>query len=159
MVSRKLKSTIIVLSLVSVATVFIVLQLSKFSVDVSLSGWEQDISGYIKVSRQQAETNKPIALFFYTDWCSSCKELRENILATAEVKSYFEGVHPVKINPENGVMENKLAEDFGVVGYPSFYLVQAETGAIEQIRKTYKITPDEFVQQIRDAEVKLLASR
>lgn len=134
-----------------VALLFVVSQLSRFSNDTSLSDWNQGFDGYLKTSREQLQTGKPMALFFYTDWCSSCKALRENTLASPEVREYTKGMLLVKVNPEYGPVENQLAEDFGVRGYPSFFVVNAQSGKTTLIRRTSNITPQQFVEQLEAA--------
>lgn len=143
------------LGIITLSLAFIGTQLANLSRDASLNDWAQGMEGYVKTSLQQEATGKPMALFFYTDWCTSCKQLREEVLSTPEVNEYMAGILPVKINPEAGVLENKLAEDFGVMGYPSFFIVDAKSGQAKQIRKTANVTPEEFVAQLEAAQMSL----
>lgn len=136
---------------IGLVSLFVVSQLSRFSNDASLSDWNQGFDGYLKASREQVQTDKPMALFFYTDWCSSCKALRENILASPEVREHMGSMLLVKVNPEYGPVENQLAEDFGVLGYPSFFVVDVQSGKTTQIRRTSNITPQQFVEQLVSA--------
>jgi len=133
---------------------FITMQLSKFAVDVSLNEWGKGIEGYVKANQDQHESGKPIALFFYTDWCESCKYLREEVLVKPDVSAHFADMHPVKINPEKGEMEFILAKDYGVIGYPSFFLVDTITGKIEQIHKTNG-TPQQFIELLKQAKTQI----
>ena len=143
------------LGISAISLIFIVVQLSNFSRDTSLNNWAQGFEGYVKTSRLQADTGKPMAVFFYTDWCTSCKQLREEILSSPEVSEYMANVHPVKVNPESDVLENRLAQEFGVIGYPSFFIVDAGTDKIKPIRRTANITPEQFVAQLEAAAATL----
>jgi len=133
---------------------FITMQLSKFALDVSLNEWGKGIEGYVKANRDQHESGNPIALFFYTDWCENCKYLREEVLAKPDVSAHFADMHPVKINPEKGQLENKLAEEYGVIGYPSFFLVDSATGKVEQIHRTNG-TPQQFIELLKQAKTEI----
>ena len=137
------------ISLISI--VFIVFQLATFSNNSSLDDWDKDFQGYVKNTRAQIESGKPIALFFYTDWCPNCKKLREDILASTEVRQFMSDLHPIKINPEHGLLEDQLAKEFGIVGYPSFFIINANTDEAIPIRRTSNITPDQFITQIKQA--------
>ena len=152
----RLQKALITIAIVVVSVGFMTLQLSRFALDVSLSDWGSGIDGYIQANRDQSVTGKPIALFFYTDWCENCEALREQVLATNPVNDYFRNLHPVKINPELGSMENKLAQDYGVMGYPTFFLVGTKTGKIEQIYDVFNVTPEQFIEQIQQAEQRLV---
>jgi len=131
---------------------FIFFQLHAFTQDSSLSDWNEGINGYIKSVQQQSQNNKPIAAFFYTDWCSNCKRLREDILSQTAFKKFSnENLIMLKINPESGPLENKLAEEFGVFGYPSFFIIPPNSTEVRQIRKTSHIPVANFIQQINSA--------
>lgn len=134
--------------LVTISLIFVIFSLSRLSTDVGLSHWEADFPGYVKSVRLQEESNKPMAVFFHTDWCTSCKTLRENILSTPEVQAFMENFHPVKINPENSPYEETLAQEFGVMGYPSFYVVDQGGDRVQQIHKTFGVSPEQFIAQL-----------
>ena len=146
-----LQRRVISFSVIFLALAFIVIQLSSFSVDASLSDWQQGAEGYVKSSQLNRETKQPVALFFYTDWCSSCEKLRKDVLATQAVKQFMTTLHPVKVNPEHGMLDHQLAEDFGVIGYPSFFLVDTQTGHARTIQRTSNITPEQFIAQLQEA--------
>ncbi len=138
-------------ALVLVAGVFIVSQLNRFGNDASLSDWHQGIAGYIQAVRDQSRSGAPMALFFYTDWCPNCRKLREQVLSSEEVRGYLANLQRVRINPENGPAEDRLAREFGVVAYPSFFIVDAASGEARLIRRTSNITPAQFIEQLREA--------
>jgi thiol-disulfide isomerase/thioredoxin len=140
---------IIVLSLGFAAS-----QLAKFAVDASLADWQQGFAGYVATGRLQVASGKPMVVLFYTDWCPNCKKLREEVLASPEVRRYVETLHPVRINPELGLAEQKLADSYGVRGYPSLYVVDAKTGNAVMIRRTSNITPAQLIEQLVQAQIR-----
>ena len=147
----KLQKILLILTIIIAAIGFAGMQLSKFAVDSSLNNWEEGIAGYVSKMREQKQSDKPVALFFYTDWCPNCKKLREEILASAEVQAFMKEVLPVKINPESGPLENQLSEDYGVFGYPTVIIIPGKDKTPKTIRRTSNITPAQFVQQCKQA--------
>jgi thiol:disulfide interchange protein len=131
--------------------ILIIAALTSFAKDVGLNDWESDLPGYVKSVKLQHESDKPMAVFFYTEWCSSCKSLREDVLSSAEVQAFMKDLHPVKINPETSAYEETLAQEFGVVGYPSFYIVKENGEVVTQIQRTTQISPAQFISQLRQA--------
>lgn len=145
------KKTLIVAAILSFSFAFITYQLNRFSHDASLSDWNSGFMGYVESSRWQQSSNQPIAVFFYTDWCPNCKKLRENILSNKLVDAYLKELMPVKINPEQGPLEDKIAQEFGVFAYPSFFIVPGDASKSVAIRRTSNISPEEFIAQIDSA--------
>lgn len=91
------------------------------------SDWYEGAAGFDRARRDQAEYEVPLAVLFFTDWCPNCKRLDREILGSVEASSYLSGIAKVKVNPERGVMESSLADEFGVKGYPAVFL--APTGS------------------------------
>ena len=149
---RRLFSPGAVIALITTGILFAAVQLSRFSTDASLSEWLENGQGYTQALALQRVSGKPIALFFHTDWCANCKKLRETVLSSPPMRSFVETrLIPVKINPEYGPAEWSIAKQFGVLGYPTFYIFSANPKQITPIRRTINVTPEEFVQECRQA--------
>lgn len=139
-------------AVIIISAAFLVVQLIRFTDDSALNDWSSDVGGYITAVRDQAQSDKPIALFFYTDWCPNCKRLRESILSSQSFKDFSQQMILVKVNPESSPVNQKLADDFGVIGYPMFYVIPAK-GTPVLIRRTSGVTPEEFIAQCKQALV------
>ena len=126
-----MKRLLISASLILIGIIFISIQLYRYSVDSSLSDWHSQTEGFIKANLEQKHNGKPILLFFYTDWCSNCRALREKVLTSSEVKKFLSHTIPVKINPETGRTENELSNEFGVMGYPTLILISPSQSIVE----------------------------
>lgn len=144
------KLTILVVILLGVAVIFSALH--NLSRDVSLSDWASQASGYSDAFEQQKLSGKPMAVLFYTDWCAACKTLKAEVLSSPEVQDYMKTVHAVKINPEMGQDAANLAKQFGVKGYPMFFMVLNNGQEVKYIRRTSHITPEQFITQLEKAK-------
>ena len=129
---------------------FISLVLLTFSVNTSLDNWYSGFSGFIQASNTQKQEQKPLLVFFYTDWCVNCKNLREKVLVDDEVQQFLKQVIPVQINPEQGVLENQLAEEFGVRGYPSLFVISPAQKA-RALRGVTNTSPQKFIANCQSA--------
>ncbi len=149
--SVKTKRWPIVLLIIIAALVLPGVLLSQLAVDVSLRQWHENAAGYQAALAEQSRTGKPLALFFHTDWCASCKQLRNDVLASDLFNQFLPNVIPVKINPETSQLEKAIADRFGVVGYPTFLLVTSNPNRIIPIRRTSNVKPEAFVQSCQSA--------
>jgi thiol:disulfide interchange protein len=140
-----------ILLIVAAALILPGVLLSQLAVDVSLRQWRENAAGYKLALEEQSRTGKPLALFFHTDWCASCKQLRENVLASDRFNQFLPNVIPVKINPETSGLEKAIADRFGVMGYPTFLLVSTQPDRIVPIRRTANVKPEAFVQACQSA--------
>lgn len=143
-----LRTRLVTLFIILASIGLVSAQLYRYSVDTSLNDWHEGVEGYIKASRMQQETGKPVLVFFYTDWCSNCQSLREKVLANDDVKNFLGKTIPVKINPENGPMENQISKEFGIIGYPSLFLISS-TQQIQSINGISNITPEQFIEKCK----------
>ena len=118
--------------------------------------WYRGASEYVKAEADQRQLGAPLIVYFYTDWCSYCKKFDRDILTSPEVNQFMSSVVKVRVNPEAGQDEAALASQYGVTGYPSIFVVDAQTG---RPRKVYPfkrvggtfvpVEPTEFVAACR----------
>jgi len=60
--------------------------------------WEKFSNGLKQAEIQQ----KPVLIFFYTDWCVYCKKMTSEVFEDAEVAQYLnQSFISIKVNPEN----------------------------------------------------------
>ena len=112
--------------------------------------WLYDAPGYEKALQLQRELGVPLIVYFYTDWCPICHSLESDYLPTPAVRQYLRGVAKVRINPEHGFSERQLAQQFGVTGYPSFFVMRKPSSLptnVNPFRATGgNLTPVQFVR-------------
>ena len=144
--------TIITIAVILAAIALMGFQLSRFALDASLRQWHSGAAGYESALALHKSSHKPIALFFHTDWCSSCKKLRETVLASPEFDEYLKNIIPVKINPESGLKERQIADSYGVTGYPTFLLIDSNAQKVTRIRTSQNLTPQQFIEECETAQ-------
>jgi len=108
----------------------------------------QDAAGYAEALREHEKTGKPVALYFYADWCKYCAQLERGILSRSEVKQHLETILYVSVNPEHGKAEEALFAKFEGRGYPTF-LVLAKNQPAQEIPTS--VPPEVFLQECREA--------
>jgi thiol-disulfide isomerase/thioredoxin len=143
--------------------VFVVFRAASVSAGVPEDRWLYGSTGYQRALELQRELNVPLIVYFYTDWCPYCHELDNDYLSAAPVREYLRGVVKVRINPENGPAEREVAKQYGVRGYPSFFIMR-NVGSppldVHPFRKSGKnLTPAEFASACAQAASFTSASR
>jgi thiol:disulfide interchange protein len=108
----------------------------------------QDAAGYAEALREHEKTGKPVALYFYADWCKYCAQLERGVLSRAQVKQYLETILYVCVNPEHGKAEDALFQKFDGRGYPTF-LILAKNQPAQEIPTS--VPPEAFLQECREA--------
>ncbi|MFN2547177.1 MAG: thioredoxin family protein [Myxococcales bacterium] len=85
--------------------------------------WYLGASGYegAELERQSAGAN--MVIYFQKRACEPCREFEHEVLASPEVKSFLADVVKVRVDPDGGVGEHKLAARFGVSGVPAVAVV------------------------------------
>lgn len=86
--------------------------------------WLNGAEGYARALELQRELKVPLIVYFYADWCPYCQRLDSEYLPSAPVQQYLRGVVKVRINPEYGPAEEKIAQRYGVRGYPTFLVMR-----------------------------------
>jgi thiol-disulfide isomerase/thioredoxin len=108
----------------------------------------QNAAGYTEALREHERTGKPVALYFYVDWCKYCAQLERGTLSRSDVKQYLETILYVSVNPEHGKAEGALFEKFEGRGFPTF-LILAKNQPAQEISTS--VPPEAFLQECREA--------
>lgn len=91
-------------------------------------GWHEGAEGYQRALEESKTSQRPLAVYFYTDWCGYCRKLERDVLTQAPMKPCLSAVIPVKVNPEDGPKEQALARKFKVSSFPRFFISQPVAG-------------------------------
>jgi thiol:disulfide interchange protein len=121
------------------------------------SDWLQGAQGFARARQLSERSRRPLVLYVYTDWCRYCRELERELLDTAYVKTELRDMVRVRVNPEQGPDDAAVAEQYGVEGYPAFFVQPAGGAPVKVSRyvsrggKRRLMTPAEFVGACRRA--------
>lgn len=97
----------------------------------------------------EKSNNKPLLLYFYADWCTTCKNISRTILRDKEVMTLLSKIHFYKIDlTANNEETNKLLHHFGVVAPPTFLFYPAQNHKQPEIRLVGEISAQEFINAL-----------
>lgn len=109
-------------------------------------GWYHGANGYAQALVEYEKTNKPMVVYFNVGWCPYCRIFENNILSHSKVQAFMQdkGILKVHLNPEDGKRENAIAFQYGVMGFPSFYVHLPQPRGT--VRFMTGILPEQFVE-------------
>ena len=113
------------------------------------SDWRDGAKGYDQGIFEQQHTQLPMVVYFRTEWCPHCKALDANVLTTPKVAGFLDAFVKVRINPETGSPEEKLAKTFGISGYPSMFVV-VPGGKPVKLSASENMSADSFIRGVRN---------
>jgi len=123
-----------------------------------IASWYEGAVGYELAVEEARYTQKPLMVYFRTDWCGFCRQFEEVLLSSERVQSYFDELITVTINPETGNDEARLASAYKVESFPAIYMHSADQTRVHPIRRTATTNgrvrlqrPEEFVETLRQA--------
>ena len=118
--------------------------------------WYEGADGFALALQEAQADGRAIAVYFYTDWCGYCRQLESELLERAKVESYMRDMTKIRVNPERGTNERFIAERYGVIDYPSFFVHPSVTSGPTKVDGMKRRdgewvlkTPEEFVESIR----------
>lgn len=106
-------------------------------------GWYQGASGYDQALEEYKQTNKPMVVYMSVGWCPYCRKFEKEVLSSPLVQDVLKDKIKVNINPEAGSRENAIAFQYGIRGFPSFFLHPPQPDNAVQLYTG--VTPEKFV--------------
>jgi len=119
-------------------------------VDRPLPGWKSGAKYHSQAVEQGKSDGRPMVVYFYTNWCPSCKNLNKNVLKVPSVQSALKPFSLVRINPEKGPDEMKLTQQYGIQGYPTVFLISFSGEKINRQPVARVDSSEHFIQQVTD---------
>ena len=99
------------------------------------SSWAVDWQdNYANALKQAKKEQKLVMVDIYTDWCGWCKKLDRDTYSDKDVQAKLaKDFIALKVNPEKSVDGAKLAQQFGVHGFPFIAFVGADGKLVTQV--------------------------
>ena len=116
--------------------------------------WYEGANGFLTGLEEAQQEGKAMAVYFYTDWCPYCRQLEGELLTRARVEEFLKYLVKIRINPEHGPRERAIANEYGVRGYPSFFIQSSAEARPRKMRRTSGNrlkSPEEFVAGLEKA--------
>jgi thioredoxin-related protein len=107
-------------------------------------GWYEGASGYGQAIEEHKRTNKPMVVYMSVAWCPYCRKFENEVLSTPLVQDMLKDKIKVIINPESGSSENAIAFQYGIRGFPSFFLHPPQPARAVQLYTG--VSPEQFVE-------------
>ncbi|MFA5390733.1 MAG: thioredoxin family protein [Candidatus Omnitrophota bacterium] len=106
--------------------------------------WYQGASGYDQAIEEYRRTNKPMVVYMSVGWCPYCRKFEKEVLASPLVQNMMRDMIKVNINPESESRANVIAFQYGIRGFPSFFLHPPQPAGAVQFYTG--VTPEKFVE-------------
>lgn len=128
------------------------------SIDGASKGvWTQDYDAALSAAK--AESVPVLINFTGSDWCGWCKLMDRQVFSTGKWKdwakdhiflAFIDFPQNSKLVPKKYVKRNdKLANEFGIRGYPTYIVLDGATGArIGKLGASRDATPEDFIAKL-----------
>jgi thiol:disulfide interchange protein len=128
------------------------------AIEFSTVDWFEGADGFERAVEEAQRFQKPLFVYFRTDWCGYCKQFERNLLSDQTVIDHMDDVIKVTINPESGTAENQIAMAYQVRGYPAIFMHPPVLEQPRAVRRTKMRdgrvglqSPGEFVETLTRA--------
>ncbi len=88
---------------------------------------------YDEAVRKSLESNKPIFIFAYTDWCGYCKKFKSHTLADSSVRQYMRDNFvnlQINMESEDGI---RIARKYLISAYPTLLFLQPNAEELTKV--------------------------
>jgi thioredoxin-related protein len=112
-------------------------------------GWFRGAEGYRQAIEEYKKTKKPMVVYINVGWCPYCRRFEREVLSSPLVMNFMKDKIKVNLNPEAGPRESEIVSQYGIRGFPSFFLHPPQPGRAMQLYTG--VSPEEFVQMFQQA--------
>ncbi len=98
------------------------------------------------------QSQRPVMVDFYADWCISCKIMEDQVFPQPQIASKMSRFNLVKADvTENSPGNQALMEQFGLFGPPSILFFDAQGKEIQALRIVGEVTAEDFESRLQAA--------
>lgn len=115
--------------------------------------WEKGASGLELALMDAEEGEKPLVLFFYSEYGEWNKRMVDEYIADYEVEDFLEDIPKAVINTDEGEDEKAAAAKYGVEQYPAFFVFIPSFNTKPQRIHPFSekaITTQEFIKKVKE---------
>ncbi|HNT26680.1 MAG TPA: thioredoxin family protein [bacterium] len=113
----------------------------------AFAGWESGASSYDSIKARAKTAGTPYIVLVRADWCPWCRKL-DAFLDDNAIDALFRDKLAVKITPDNGDAEKRIAKDLGTKGFPSLFVI-LPNGSTQKLSLPLKGTNKEMLDALR----------
>lgn len=132
--------------------------MAAVAAEMDFSHWLENGEGYEQAMLAHRAEARPVVVYFRTDWCPYCRQFEDALLEVPEVVEAMKEMILVRVNPEQGDVEMRLAARYRVDGYPAMFVHSTKSKAVVPVERTRVLrgrrvmkTPLEFIQALEKA--------
>jgi len=92
--------------------------------------WHLDVEKALQAAR---DSGKIIMVDVYTDWCTWCDKLDEDVYTDSHIVELAREMISLKANAEDGAQGQAFAQRYGVGGYPTILFLTADGREVDRI--------------------------
>jgi thiol:disulfide interchange protein DsbD len=97
-----------------------------------------------------AANDKPVLVYFYADWCSSCKIIASTTLQDPDVRAVMDDFVFLKADVTvNNDQTKELMQYFNVIAPPTFLFFNEQGKEIEKLRSIGDVSADNFARKLK----------
>jgi thiol:disulfide interchange protein DsbD len=130
--------------------------LAGFTSDVARAGkservlqW-QAVKSLADVQQSVRDSQKPVLLDVYADWCVSCKVMEEQVFPTATVAPLLGRFQLLRADvTRNDAIDQELLNHYGLFGPPSLVFFRQDTSEIEELRLQGEVSEQQLVPHLQ----------
>src|SRR5690606_15873507 len=106
--------------------------------------WKTDYSAALSEAKSQ---DQMALAYFYTDWCSYCKEMEKTTFQDADVIDQMGKEYVwLKLNAETDPVGLELGQELGITSYPTIVIMDYEGQEIDRLQGF--IPPERFIEEV-----------
>ena len=90
------------------------------------AAWLNGVAGYHEAALEWEQGHTPLVMYFRADWCPQCIAFERQTLKAPRVREALDRMVKVRVNPENGEAERRLADAWRVEGYPAMFILPVD---------------------------------
>lgn len=106
-------------------------------------GWYEGAEGYTLAVAEYEKTNKPMVVYVEVGWCPYCRKFEKEVLSDPRVAAFMKDMIKVRVDPEKSERANVIAFQYGVMGFPSFFVHPPQPGGT--VRLYTGVSPLQFI--------------